>query len=147
MLCEMQSVLSRIWTRVVVSISYDDNHYTTGTNLTTLFHCSIVQSLCTWAHRSLLTLFCFLNSGFLVAILPWGPNLQSLLLPMDVDTFFSWHWFSCAVIFGAVYLLLCKQVTLMKLSFALVVTFGLILSQFVMSPNSIIYCSSGKFYF
>ena len=29
-LCEMQSVSSRIWTRVVVSISYDDNHYTTG---------------------------------------------------------------------------------------------------------------------
>ena len=27
-LCEMQSVLSRIWTRVAVSISYDDNHYT-----------------------------------------------------------------------------------------------------------------------
>ena len=30
-LCEMQSVSSRIWTRVAVSISYDDNHYTTGT--------------------------------------------------------------------------------------------------------------------
>ena len=29
----MQSVSSRIWTRVVVSISYDDNHYTTGTSL------------------------------------------------------------------------------------------------------------------
>ena len=28
----MQSVLSRIWTRVAVSISYDDNHYTTGTS-------------------------------------------------------------------------------------------------------------------
>ena len=31
MLCEMQSVSSRIWTRVVVSIFYDDNHYTTDT--------------------------------------------------------------------------------------------------------------------
>ena len=28
----MQSVSFRIWTRVAVSISYDDNHYTTGTN-------------------------------------------------------------------------------------------------------------------
>ena len=28
-LCEMQSVSSKIWTRVAVSISYDDNHYTT----------------------------------------------------------------------------------------------------------------------
>ena len=31
-LCEMQSVSSRIWTHVVVSISYDNNHYTTGTS-------------------------------------------------------------------------------------------------------------------
>ena len=30
-LCEMPSVSSRIWTRVTVSISYDDNHYTIGT--------------------------------------------------------------------------------------------------------------------
>ena len=32
-LCEMQSVTSRIWTHVAVSISHDDNHYTTGTSL------------------------------------------------------------------------------------------------------------------
>ena len=31
-LYEMQSVSSKIWTRVAVSISYDDNHYTTGTS-------------------------------------------------------------------------------------------------------------------
>ena len=31
-LCEMQSVSSRIWTRVDLSISYDDSHYTTGTS-------------------------------------------------------------------------------------------------------------------
>ena len=30
----MQSVSSRIWTRVAVSISYNDNHYTTGTSTT-----------------------------------------------------------------------------------------------------------------
>ena len=29
-LCEMQSVSSRIWTRVAVSIFYDDSHYNTG---------------------------------------------------------------------------------------------------------------------
>ena len=29
----MQSVSSRIWTRVAVSISYDDNHYTMGTSI------------------------------------------------------------------------------------------------------------------
>ena len=31
-LCEMQSASSRIWSRVAVFISYDDNHYTTGTS-------------------------------------------------------------------------------------------------------------------
>ena len=31
-LCEMQLAWSRIWTRVAVSISYNDNHYTTGTS-------------------------------------------------------------------------------------------------------------------
>ena len=31
----MQSVSSRIWTRVAVSISYDDNDYTTGTSKVT----------------------------------------------------------------------------------------------------------------
>ena len=31
-LCEMLSFSARIWTRVAVSISYDDNHYTTGTS-------------------------------------------------------------------------------------------------------------------
>ena len=31
-LCEMKTVSSKIWTRIAVSISYDDNHYTTGTS-------------------------------------------------------------------------------------------------------------------
>ena len=31
--CEKQSASSRIWTRVAVSISNDDNHYTIGTQL------------------------------------------------------------------------------------------------------------------
>ena len=35
-LFEMQSTSSRIWTRVAVSISYDDNHHTTGTSLSLL---------------------------------------------------------------------------------------------------------------
>ena len=33
----MQSVSSKIWTRVAVSISYDDNHYTTGTSTYKVF--------------------------------------------------------------------------------------------------------------
>ena len=33
----MQSVSSRIWTRVDVSISYDDNRYTTGTTTASVY--------------------------------------------------------------------------------------------------------------
>ena len=37
----MQSVLSRIWTRVVESISYNDNYYTTGSSFACL--CPLVM--------------------------------------------------------------------------------------------------------
>ena len=40
-LCEMQSVSYRIWTRVAVSTSYDDNHYTTGTSLLNLYNSEV----------------------------------------------------------------------------------------------------------
>ena len=46
-LCEMQSVLSRIWTRVAVSISYDDNHYTTGTSIPP-YHPSLLAGRLSW---------------------------------------------------------------------------------------------------
>ena len=32
-LCEMQSISSRIWTRIAMFIFYDDNNYTTGTSI------------------------------------------------------------------------------------------------------------------
>ena len=32
-LCEIQSLSSRIWTRLAVSISYDGNYYTMGTSI------------------------------------------------------------------------------------------------------------------
>ena len=52
-LCEMQSVSARIWTRVAVSISYDDNPYTTNTSMgitwislaTSLYHPSLPAAL------------------------------------------------------------------------------------------------------
>ena len=37
-LCEMQSVSSRIWTRIAVFISYGDNDYTTGTSKNTIMY-------------------------------------------------------------------------------------------------------------
>ena len=39
----MQSVSSRIWTHVAVSISYDHNHYTTGTSLKMVLDASLLN--------------------------------------------------------------------------------------------------------
>ena len=66
----------------------------------------VVESLCTLAHWSLLTLFCFINSGFLTAILLYKPASQSLLLSVDTDSFFS-----CPVSWGCrIPWLLCRGV-------------------------------------
>ena len=46
-LCEMQSVSSRFWTRIAVSIPYDDNHYTTGTSKKAL--CIVIRFLVLWS--------------------------------------------------------------------------------------------------
>ena len=45
-LCEMQSILSRIWTSVVVPISYDDNHYITGTSCVKIYGLDSYCFLC-----------------------------------------------------------------------------------------------------
>ena len=41
----MQSVSSRIWTRVAVSISYDDNDYTTGTSKFSVMEEKFIQNI------------------------------------------------------------------------------------------------------
>ena len=49
-LCEIQSVSSRIWTHVAVSISYDDNHYTSDTwikDITIFLSASLYHTLWT----------------------------------------------------------------------------------------------------
>ena len=44
-LCEIQSVSSRIWTRVAMFISCDDNHYTTGTSINQWFIINRIDSI------------------------------------------------------------------------------------------------------
>ena len=48
MLCKMQSAFSRIWTRVAVSISYDDNHYTTYLLTENADECWTILSIREW---------------------------------------------------------------------------------------------------
>ena len=55
----MQSVSSRIWTHVAVSISYDDNHYTTGTSYFILTCYISVSTKLTRARFCAITDFCF----------------------------------------------------------------------------------------
>ena len=43
----MQSVLRSIWTRITVSISYDDNHYTTGTTYVSIIVNDVTRFLST----------------------------------------------------------------------------------------------------
>ena len=50
----MQSVSSRNWTRITVSISYDDNHYTTGTSTQKLddrLFLDVETNFCRTAHQ------------------------------------------------------------------------------------------------
>ena len=83
----------------------------------TLHHCSIIQTLCALASWTLLTLFSFLNSGFLTEILPYSPASQSSL-HCGCWYIFSRHWFSYTVMFRAVSIQSCWW--LMELSSAYV---------------------------
>ena len=65
-LCEVQSVSSRIWhkvwTRVAVSNSYDDNNYTTGTSrFIWLYMFSCVYSVCVLKSCVCVRSMCFFN--------------------------------------------------------------------------------------
>ena len=74
-LCEKQSASSRIWTRVAVSISYDDNHYTTWAS--ELFVIGMLKTIRLCASKCSLTchflsasLSIFLSSGLFVWLIP-----------------------------------------------------------------------------
>ena len=76
---------------------------------TLIFQCNwlcstaLLCSLCVpLAHSSFLTLFCFLNKGFLTTTLPHRPASQSLFPPGGFWHIFSRHWFNCVVMFGVV---------------------------------------------
>ena len=53
------------------------------------------------SYWSLLTLFCFLNSGFLTTILPYRPASVSLLLTVDVDIFFTTLVLLCSAVWSS----------------------------------------------
>ena len=67
MLCEMQSVLSWIWTCVAMSISYDDNHYTTGTSIINLLLLLRLSFICGYWCLCLVwcgNIYCFLEASY-----------------------------------------------------------------------------------
>ena len=81
----MQSVSSRIWTRVTVSISYDDNHFTTGTSK----RCS----MSTFGWYVLLQVIGFLTLAFIIFV---SVNAQLFLL-LDLTDKMKRSFFQAAV--------------------------------------------------
>ena len=75
----MQSVSSRIWTRVAVSISYDDNHYATGTFLPYELHrIAYTQSLVMFSTMGGLTQERYLRSVVNIlklVLMLYGPQI------------------------------------------------------------------------
>ena len=109
----------------------------------TLFHCPIVNTLCALAYWSLLTLFCFLNSDFLTAILAYKPTSPCLLPTVDVfPTLVQLYydiWIGQPSVTQSID---SDEIVLCSCCF-----WSTSLSSFLMSPDSIIHCSSGNFYF
>ena len=116
----------------------------------TFFHFSVVQSLCILSCWRLLILFLFLNSGFLTAIPPYRSASQSLLLSVNADTFFITLAQLCCDVWSSHPSVKktgdSNEIVLCSCFFwSASPTFGLVLSCFLMSPNSKIRCSSGNF--
>ena len=77
----MQSVRSRIWTRVAVSISCDDNHYTTGTSK----HHGRLLNLALICHQTKHTKPIIYFSD----VVHWNMSQQLMFLSVSISTFSS----------------------------------------------------------
>ena len=86
-----------------------------------LYYVVLLSSHCAPCLLEPLKLFCFLHSDFFTAFLPYILASQWVVTLVR----FSRHWFNCAMMFGSVNLLSRKLVTLIKLSSAPTVSFGL----------------------
>ena len=64
----MQSVSSRLWTHVAVSISYDDNHYTSGTPSIRICY---IRLWCDWLFRPYhhINYICYFVASYLFSLL------------------------------------------------------------------------------
>ena len=80
MLCEMQSASFRNWTRVSVSISYDNYHYTAGKICasTFLYSCCISGAFCIQVFTYYYYHHCFLIWEFFTTALSDGFSLESV---------------------------------------------------------------------
>ena len=76
----MQSVSSRIWTRVAVSISYDNKHYTTGTSFTN------PSARAGYDTRSIFFFFCLKWTWYNIDMSKWSTNIS-----YKIDSKFQIH--------------------------------------------------------
>ena len=98
----MQSVLSRNWTRITVSISCDDNHYTTGTvSFEILLVCCLKSSLTYFSSH-----FCFRVIIVVFFVLfPVAVNDLSLLFLCSLRVVVSIHLECWRVLFFLLFLI------------------------------------------
>ena len=68
-LCKMQSVSSRIWTRVTVSISYDDNYCTTGIRRFIYHLTNMIYNILVFLYDWSTCIFSLLSTSFCSSVL------------------------------------------------------------------------------
>ena len=78
----MKSFSSRIWTRVAVSISYDDKHYTTGTSFPEASSLKV----------SIVAVLMFELIWYAVAVQQVGPNGTLTHFSNELSSNFIWRF-------------------------------------------------------
>ena len=100
MLCEMQSNSSRIWTRVAVSICFNDNHYTSGLRIYHLIGWKNFKSLAQFQVGHLSYLFVLRLVFLLRKFAVFTHNVSNCFISLSTCTCYSVcyyqfsHWFN-----------------------------------------------------
>ena len=91
-LCEMQLVSARIWTRIAVSISYDDNHYNNWTYVASCLCRGVDQQIHTYIKSNILSCFSLYQWGLEQADFISWRELRTIAPPINGTALNSFRW-------------------------------------------------------
>ena len=97
----MLSISSRIWTRVTVSISYDDNHYTTGILTIPGYYCQIhfyTNKQFFFNQFSLTRLHSLIFKTFLFQAIQFSQTVLIQTIQLSIEKQFHFTQFSLAYV-------------------------------------------------